>query len=75
METIDLTKYLPKPHPAKAIMKKHHIKTATLANYLELSTPYVSNMLNGNYRMSKSVEEKVSLLIRSLEGNSVENRL
>lgn len=75
METIDLTKYLPKPHPAKAIMRKHNITNGTVARYLELSTPYVSNMLNGNYRMSKSVEEKINMLVRSLEGNTVEDRL
>ena len=71
-EIIDLSNFLPKPHPAKAVFQKHGIRHATVARYLGLNTPYLCNMLNGNYRMSKRVEEKIDLLVRSLEGGAVE---
>jgi hypothetical protein len=64
---INMKKYAVKPHPYKAILKGHGITTGVVANYLDRSYPYVSNMLNGQYRMPESIEKKLKLLVDQLE--------
>jgi transcriptional regulator with XRE-family HTH domain len=58
----------PKAHPAKKIIKKHGISTASVAKYLNLSFTYTANMLNGVMRITPKNEAKLQKLIEQLEG-------
>lgn len=66
---INISKYAPKQTKFKKILKKHGISVGTVANYLKLSYPYVSNILNGVHRMSPAVERKLQKLVDQLEAS------
>lgn len=65
---IDIEKLQAHEHPFKKTLKKHGITISMAAKYLDLSYPYVCNMLNGIFHMSFAVEEKLQVLINQLEG-------
>ena len=62
-----LQQYLPKPHPAKAIFKKHNIPISAVANYLQLTTTYVNSMLSGHSRITPENEAKITKLAEHVE--------
>ena len=64
---IDLEQFKSRPHPFKAVFKKHKVAVTTVANYLALNYQYVYNMLAGHIRMSNPVEEKLLILVNQLE--------
>lgn len=69
-----LQQYLPKPHPAKAIFKKHNIPISAVANCLRLTTTYVNSMLNGHMRITPENEAKILRLAEDVErGNAKES--
>ena len=67
MAYIDLEQFKPKPHPAKAILKKHRISMPIVANYLGINYPYACNLLRGTLRMPPHHQEKLDALVRQLE--------
>jgi len=64
---IDIEQYRPKPHPYKALFKKHGICNATLANYLGVHPAYITNIMAGHNRMSKPIQEKLEPLVQQLQ--------
>ncbi len=62
-----LDQFKVKEHPVKAELKKFNVEIATLSNFLDLSYPYVCNMLNGHFRMPKHHESKIKSLLYTLE--------
>lgn len=62
-----LKQYLPKPHPSKAVFKKHNIPISAVANYLRLTTTYVNSMLNGHMRITPENEAKILRLVEDVE--------
>jgi pyrroloquinoline quinone (PQQ) biosynthesis protein C len=69
---INLEEYKPKPHPFKAVFKQHGITTGTIANYLDKSYTYISNILNGHYRMPKKMYTMLLEVVRQLKSEEVE---
>ena len=65
-QQININDYKPVPTLYKRLFKAHGIKIGTIANYLGMSYPYVCNMLNGSYRMTKETELKLQKLIDQL---------
>lgn len=64
---INLSEFEPRPTYFKTIFKSHGISIATIANYLGLSYPYVCSVLNGTFRMTKTIEKKLQALVSQLE--------
>jgi len=62
-----LQQYLPKPHPTKAIFKKHNIPISAVANYLQLTTTYVNSMLSGHLRITPENKAKLIKLAEYVE--------
>ena len=67
---IDLTQYKPRPSKYKRKLKEHGVSVLIVDNYLERSYPYVCNVLNGVYSMSKYIDGKLKELIRELESTN-----
>ncbi len=67
-----LDQFKVKPHPVKAELKKFNVATGTLSNFLDLSYPYVCNILNGQFRMPKHHERKIKSLLYTLEQEAQE---
>ena len=65
--------YLPKPHPTKAVFKKHQFPVSAVAKYLQLNTNYVSSMLSGHLRISPANEAKLRQLANHIERGGVPN--
>ena len=63
-----------KPHPSKAVFKKHGIQTWQVAQRLNLGTNYMSRILNGefNNRLRPEIDEELKRLARQLEGTKFE---
>ena len=63
----DLKCFLPTPHPTKAICQRHRIPLAAVAQAIERSYGYVSNILAGNQPATPEVDAKLHQLANSLE--------
>lgn len=61
-----LVQIKPKPSPFKAKLKDLGISAGAVAQYLNLTYPYVLNMLNGAHPMTPNVEIKIKELIQKL---------
>ena len=59
----------PTPHELKSVIKKHNISVASIAQFMDLSYPYVNHLLNGSTRMTPENELKFQEIINHLEGN------
>jgi len=64
---IDLEKFKPQPTRYKKIFKDHGITVAVIARYLNRTSSYISNILNGNIPMPVKMEGKLQELIDQLE--------
>jgi hypothetical protein len=69
-----LAQYKRKPVPMMNTFKEHGVTTDMIANYIGTSYPYANSVLNGTYRMSKPVEQKLRKLAVRLD-NGVNVRL
>ena len=65
---MNLADFEPKPHPAKRVLKSNGVKISTVARALDLSFPYVSSILSGAIRATPETEEKLSEIVKELEG-------
>ena len=71
---IDLNQLKSKPHPLRAKLRKQGVTNDMLANYLELSYPYVCNLLAGMVKMPKHQEAKINALLFSLTSQEQDQR-
>lgn len=60
----------PTPHELKGVIKKHNISVGSIAQYMDLSYPYVNHLLNGSIRMTSENEAKFQEIIDHLEGGN-----
>ena len=60
----------PKPHEIKDVLKKYNISVSSVAQYMDLSFNYVSNLVNGISRVTQENEEKFQEIINHLEGGN-----
>lgn len=63
----NLNDYLPKPHPAKAILKSYNLPVSVVARYLNITYGYACNILSGTVRITSENEEKLQQLISVLK--------
>jgi len=56
---MDLSKFQPKPHPSRAVFKKHRIPISTVSRFLDLNYHYTSNLLNGTCKCTPENDEKL----------------
>ena len=66
-----LTKIRPKPSPYKRRLRELGISGGAAANYVDLTYPYVMNMLNGVYPMTERTEAKLKKLIQLVENDQI----
>ena len=69
-EIIDLEALKPKPHPFRAVLRRHKISNAMVANYLGLSLPYIGLILGGQNNMPAHQEAKLQILVDQLESGA-----
>ncbi|WDP88325.1 MAG: hypothetical protein HUN04_00605 [Desulfobacter sp.] len=62
-----MDEFKPKQHPLKSELKKHGVSIATVANYLDLTYPYLLNMLNGTYKMQEQHEQRIETLLYGMK--------
>ena len=68
---IDLNSLKSKPHPFRAIFRKHKVTNSMVANYLETHPVYACSVLNGTAPMSEPFRRKLQILIDQLESAEV----
>lgn len=68
-ETIDPYVYLPKPHPTKAIFKRHKYPVVAVANFLQASPIYMRHILSGQLPITKSMDVKLWEIANAVQEN------
>jgi len=64
---MDISKFLPKPHPTRAIFKKHNIPLSAVSQYLDLTYNYVSSILRGAISATPDIDAKLQKLADELQ--------
>lgn len=64
---IDLDMLEIKPHPARALVKKHKIPLIKVARFLGVSYFHASHILTGHYAPSRKVKPKLEKLFQHLK--------
>jgi len=64
---MDLSKSHPKPHPTRAVFKKHRISISTVSRFLDLSYHHCANILNGLVRCTPENDEKLCQLAKEVQ--------
>ena len=59
----------PRPHEIKDVLRRHNISVSSVAQFMDLSFNYVSNLVNGISRVTPENEKKFREIIEHLEGN------
>ena len=69
---MDLSKFQPKPHPSRAVFKKHRISISTVSRFLDLNYHYTSNLLNGTCKCTPENDRKLHQLAKEVQKQGAE---
>ena len=70
-----LIQFIPKPHPAKRIIKQKGFSVAATARFLGCSLSHCYQILNGNVPLTPGKEQRLQDLIQMLEGSDTSSTL
>jgi len=65
---MEISQFLPEPHPTKAVFYRHRVPVAAVARFLGLSTAYTCSLLSGFARVIPENDKKLrefALLVES----------